>query len=214
MEGSDYQAMNLSNLLGQKLFPSIIFATTDKGIHLTFDDGPHPVATPNTLDILRKYGIHATFFLLGQNVQRFPDLTRQISFEGHQIGNHSFSHDSLLFKRQKDVRLEIFRTEAILETTIGKHSKGFRPPYGHFNLSTLNTIREFGLKCVLWNADSKDYKADPIEKIEARIMPNLSSGSILLFHNNERTERSLPLHLPILLDLMLEKGFIFNKLPI
>ena len=91
--------MRLDIQILKKLFPSILFNKSEN-VHLTFDDGPHPVATPIILQELANRNIRATFFLLGQNVQKFPDLARQIQAQGHQIGNHSFSHTNLLFQKK------------------------------------------------------------------------------------------------------------------
>ena len=198
----------------QKLFPSVLFSTNYRGIHLTFDDGPHPIATPQTLEILRKRDIHATFFLLGKNVERHPEIAQKINAEGHQIGNHSYSHNTMFFKKKSWVQKEIQQTEEILESTVGKHSCGFRPPYGYFDFTTLKVIAESGLKCILWSADSKDWKSGTSASIEHRVLRRMQNGSILLFHNNQHTEDRLHIYLPTILDTLLGNGFIFNTLPL
>ena len=198
----------------QQLFPSVLFSTDKKEIYLTFDDGPRPIATPSVLNILRKRNIRATFFLVGQNVREYPDFARQIKSEGHQIGNHSYSHANLLFKKKSFVTKEIIQTKEILEATVGEHSPFFRPPYGYFSFSTLNVIKETGLTCVLWSIDSKDFRAGASAKIERRITEHTANGDILLFHDNEITAQTLHTYLPNLLDTLLGEGFIFNTLPL
>jgi peptidoglycan/xylan/chitin deacetylase (PgdA/CDA1 family) len=198
----------------KKLFPSVLFNTMDESVHLTFDDGPHPIATPLILQELKGHNIRATFFLLGQNVQKFPDLVHQIHADGHQIGNHSFTHTNLLFENKAFLRDEILRTREILETTIGVHSRCFRPPYGYFDWMTLKVLRELGLTCVLWNVDSKDYKLNSVAEILHRVIPKTTNGSILLFHDNNNISPRVQTYLPILLDTLISKGFNFKTLPI
>jgi peptidoglycan-N-acetylglucosamine deacetylase len=198
----------------KRLFPSVLFNTKNESIHLTFDDGPHPIATTLILQELKTLNIKATFFLLGQNAQKFPDLVRQIHAEGHQIANHSFTHKSLLFKNKTFLRDEILRTKEILETIIGTHSKYFRPPYGYFNWTTLDVLRKLELTCTLWDVDSKDYKLNSVTNISDRVIPNTSNGSILLFHDNNNTSAKVQTYLPALLDTLLNKGFNIKTLPL
>jgi len=196
----------------QLFFPSVLLGTTAAGIHLTFDDGPHPTATPAILNILRERDIRATFFLLGQNVQQYPDIARQIATEGHDIGNHSYSHTNLFFKDEAFIRKEIIQTEEILESNVGKRTRYFRPPYGYFNITILNVLKEIGSTCVLWGIDSKDYKLNNKFEIERRVLPYTSNGSVLLFHDNKDTAQKLHTYLPNLLDTLLEKKFVFKLL--
>jgi peptidoglycan/xylan/chitin deacetylase (PgdA/CDA1 family) len=198
----------------KKIFPSILFSIVGESIHLTFDDGPHPVATPLILQKLKELNIRATFFLLGQNVQKFPDLVQQIHNDGHQIGNHTFTHTNLLFKNKIFLRDEILRTKEVLEMTIGTHSHFFRPPYGYFDWTTLRVLRELDLTCVLWSIDSKDYELNSVSYISNRVMQNTANGSILLFHDNIETSQRVQTYLPILLDILLRKGFNFKTLQI
>jgi peptidoglycan/xylan/chitin deacetylase (PgdA/CDA1 family) len=196
----------------QLLFPSVLYTTTAAGIHLTFDDGPHPIATPAVLNILRERNIRATFFFLGQNVQQYPDIARQVVAEGHDIGNHSYTHANLFFKDKAFMRKEIIQTEEILESTLSKRTKYFRPPYGYFNLTILNVLKEIGSTCVLWNIDSKDYRLTRQSDIERRVLPHATNGSIFLFHDNKATSQKLHTYLPFLLDALLGKEFIFKLL--
>ncbi len=194
------------------LFPSVIVTTTAAGVHLTFDDGPHPTATPAVLSILRERKIPATFFFLGQNVQQYPDIAKQVVSEGHQIGNHSFTHSNLFFKDKSFIQKQISQTEDILELKLGIRTRLFRPPYGYFNLTLLNLIEEFGSACILWNIDSKDYRLKKRSDIEHRVLNKISNGSILLFHDNNYTAHRLHTYLPGLLDKLLEKKFVFKPL--
>jgi peptidoglycan/xylan/chitin deacetylase (PgdA/CDA1 family) len=212
MEGTYNSAMRCDGQILKLLFPSVLFSTTAAGIHLTFDDGPHPTATPAILNILRERNIRATFFFLGQNVQQYPDIARHAATEGHHIGNHSFTHTNLFFKDKAFIRKEIIQTEEILESTLGKRTKYFRPPYGYFNLTILNVLKEIGSTCVLWNIDSKDYRLTRQLDIERRVLPHATNGSIFLFHDNKATAQKLHTYLPFLLDILLGKEFVFKPL--
>jgi peptidoglycan-N-acetylglucosamine deacetylase len=197
----------------QLLFPSVLFTTTVSGIHLTFDDGPHPVATPAVLKILKARDIRSTFFLLGQNVRQYPEIAQQIVAEGHQIGNHSYTHTNLFFKNEQFVQKEIIRTEEVFASILGKHSQYFRPPYGYFNIKILNLLKKRGSTCVLWCANSKDFSPKKHSGIERRIVRQTGNGSILLFHDNMHTAQTVTNYLPKILDTLLAKRFVFKELP-
>ncbi len=193
------------------IFPSVLIKTTSDGIHITFDDGPHPAATPAVLNILRERNISATFFFLGRNAQQYPDIAKQVVLEGHQIGNHSYLHTNLFFKNKSLVKEQIIQTEEILESNLGRRTRFFRPPYGYLNLTILNLLKEIGYKCVLWNIDSKDYRSNK-QEIEKRIPDRILNGSILLFHDNHHTAMKLHTYLPDILDKLIEKKYIFKTL--
>lgn len=197
----------------KRFVPSVLCNTKDENIHLTFDDGPHPITTPLVLRELRAHNIQATFFLLGQNALKYPDLVRKIHADGHQIANHSFQHTNLIFKNKAIVRDEIQRTKEVLETIIGTHSRYFRPPYGYFDWRTLKVLREYGLTCVLWDVDSRDYRLHSTADIVTRVQRNTTNGSILLFHDNDLTSGKTKSYLPALLDYLMNKKFTFKTLP-
>jgi peptidoglycan-N-acetylglucosamine deacetylase len=205
--------MRLDIQLLRKIFPSILFSTAEN-IHLTIDDGPHPVATPFFLKELKKRNIRATFFLLGCHVQKFPDIVRMIHADGHQIGNHSYSHSNLLLKNKQFVKNEILQTRELLESIIGSHSIYFRPPFGYFSMSTLNVLRKLNLTCTLWSVDSKDYTSKSPAAISKRIIHSAENGSIILLHDNDLASEKAQSYLPSVLDSLLRKGFKFNTLPI
>jgi peptidoglycan/xylan/chitin deacetylase (PgdA/CDA1 family) len=203
----DYQFLQI-------LFPIIISKTNVNGIHLTFDDGPNPNATPQVLNFLRERNILAHFFVIGENAQKYPDIVRKIKDEGHLIGNHTNSHTCLLFKSYNFVQREILLAEEAIENAIGKRSKFFRPPYGYFDWTTIKAARKHGYSFTLWSSDSKDYRIDSPEKIKHRIISQTINGAILLFHDNYLTEARISYYLPKVLDSLLEKGFIFLPLPL
>lgn len=198
----------------QSLYPFVICRTTSQGIHLTFDDGPHPIATPEILNILRERKIQATFFVTGKNAEKHPAILQQIKSEGHGIGNHLYTHTCLLFKGREFIRKEILHTEEILRKTIDMRPNLFRPPFGYFNWSMIHTVHELGLRCVLWSFDSKDFQSHKLHDLEHRTLQQTKNGTILLFHDNEYTAHTLHLYLRQTLDSLLREGFNFTPLPL
>jgi peptidoglycan/xylan/chitin deacetylase (PgdA/CDA1 family) len=194
--------------------PSIVLRTASESVHLTFDDGPHPVATPKVLDVLRERKLKATFFLLGRNCRKHPDLVRRIIAEGHSIGNHSYDHACLSFKGLDYVCSEIQKTEEAIGEITGNGTHFFRPPYGCFNWRIAGAAEELNLICVLWDTDSKDFRKGSPESVRRRILRQYRKGSILLFHDNELTADRIESYLPQALDFLLQKGTTFTPLPL
>ena len=158
-------------------------------IHLTFDDGPHPVNTPKLLDELKQAGILATFFVLGKNLNALgQEIIQRAASEGHQIGNHTYSHPHLTESTEDQIREEISRTEQL----IGDANRGvklFRPPYGEHNRLVDQVARELGYSMVLWNVDSRDwdpgYQDSWVEHALEQIVAQ--EESIMLAHDNQTT---------------------------
>jgi peptidoglycan/xylan/chitin deacetylase (PgdA/CDA1 family) len=196
----------------ERLFPSILCRTRSGGIHLTFDDGPHPQATSVVLDILKQYGVHATFFLCGENVRKYPDLTRRIVEEGHEAENHGYTHRNYFWCRSAIVRDELLKTsDAIMRCT---HStpKYFRPPFGCFRMTTLKCAEQCSLQTVLWSLDSKDYQYREQTFERSFAGRAVRNGDILLLHDNELTSESVGDTLRLLLDSLLEHHYNFSLL--
>ncbi|SDE87599.1 polysaccharide deacetylase family sporulation protein PdaB [Fontibacillus panacisegetis] len=153
-----------------------------KQIALTFDDVPDPRFTPKVLEILRKQGVKATFFVVGSRAQKHPDLLRQIHQNGHLIGNHSYSHPQFKNRSVKQFQNEIQRTEKIIQRTIGYRPKLIRPPYGEINEGQVKWAKLNGYKIINWNVDSLDWKGLGKEKVKANILNAVGPGSIVLQH--------------------------------
>jgi peptidoglycan-N-acetylglucosamine deacetylase len=126
-------------------------------VYLTFDDGPHPRHTANILDALADRGVHATFFVLGVNVQHAGTaILRRARAEGHWIGNHGFSHQDLTAISESQMRQEIMRTESLISEVLGP-GKVFRPPYGAWNATVDRAIEELGYRKILWDVEARDW---------------------------------------------------------
>ena len=138
-------------------------------VALTYDDGPSARNTEPLLDVLAQHSVHATFFLIGNHVRRYPDIARRIAAEGHTIGNHTEMHPDLARKSADRVHAEIVRTQEILADTLGMTPRVFRPPYGSRRPSVLRAARALGLTPVLWNITARDWEPIGTERILKRI---------------------------------------------
>ena len=139
-------------------------------IILTFDDGPHPRTTPRILEILKRRNIKAIFFVLGLQAEKYPQLLRKISEDGHEIGNHTYNHKNLAQLSEADARQQIDRTSKIVERITGKKPRFLRPPYGASNRQLLKICKSENLSLLLWTIDPRDWRY----KNETVILRNLN----------------------------------------
>jgi peptidoglycan/xylan/chitin deacetylase (PgdA/CDA1 family) len=158
---------------------------TSSAVALTFDDGPDPEHTPRLLDLLKEHGARATFFVVGQNVERYPGLVRRMIDEGHAVGHHSFSHADPRQISAGQLRDEVRRTQDLLVRLVGKPSYLFRPPHGKVTVRKLWSLWWAGQTVVLWNVDSKDYACGSSDELVDWFTDlRLHGGDILLMHDN------------------------------
>ncbi len=159
---------------------------TSKIIALTFDDGPHPMTLP-VLELLDKYQAKATFFCIGKQIEKHPDIFQKTIKKGHTVGNHSYSHSNNFgFLSSTRVKSELVQTDALIEKYIGKKPTFFRPPFGVTNLhikKALNTTKHYTIG---WSIRSFDTKIQYEEKILNRIKKRLKPGSIILLHDTSQ----------------------------
>jgi peptidoglycan/xylan/chitin deacetylase (PgdA/CDA1 family) len=165
------------------------------GVALTFDDGPDPEFTPQVLDVLRRYGARATFFLVGQRADRHPELVRRIAAEGHAIGNHTYSHVHCRELELPALIRQLERTDAALERALGGLPDSlppFRPPFGELRPLQALYLAAAGRTLVFWNQDVCDYRGAPASDIAA-VGPKLSPGDVVLLHDRfPATVQALP----------------------
>lgn len=156
-----------------------------KRVYLTFDDGPNPEVTPRILDILKMNDVRATFYLIGQRVEKEMDLVRRMHDDGHELGNHSYSHvnfQTLSFEEQKQ---QIEKGDEILAAIDGRESHSFRPPWGKFSIGMLRIMSSRAQPIGYWSYDSMDYLREGPDSIVGRFESNpLVGGEILLFHDD------------------------------
>jgi len=204
----------LARSLGPALFPSVLWHTEEHKLHITFDDGPHPEATPIALEVLQKRKIRATFFLVGSRVAQYPQLAKTIAQEGHAVGNHTLTHPNLFLKPRPQQTYEIVEADKIIAEAVGSRPAFFRPPYGYFDLITLDIAERTNHKVVLWDVDSRDFEVSSPTSITANVTKKARAGAILLFHDNDATGRKLRGVLDPIFDRLEERGFDFSPLPV
>ena len=186
-----------------------------KRISLTFDDGPSEQFSPHVLDILGEHRVPATFFVCGKNVEEHPDLLRRIVAEGHEVGNHSYSHPYFFFKSRRRMAEEIDRTQAIIEKVVGFRPNIFRPPFGARWFGLVPTLLERGMLLIQWSATGYDWKKDAAAITQAALR-ELRPGAIILLHDGRETRPAAQIDrsptttaLPSLIAGARREGYIF-----
>lgn len=176
-------------------------------IAMTFDDGPSQKLTPKLLDLLAARHIKATFFVLGQNVAEFPEITARAAKEGHEIASHSWSHPELTRMSDEAVRSQLKRTDDAIKDAIGKRPTLMRPPYGSLSARQKRWIhQEFGYDIILWDVDPYDWKRPGPITVCNRILRETRAGSIVLSHDiHPGTIEAMP----STFDQLEAKGFKF-----
>ena len=176
-------------------------------IALTFDDGPDRKLTPRLLDLLAQHHIHATFFVVGENAAQYPDILQRAVREGHEIGNHSWSHPNFAKMSEESVRSQVKRTEEAIEDATGARPTLLRPPYGSITARQKRWLHEdMGYEIILWDVDPLDWKNPGPSVVTNRILKETRAGSIVLSHDiHAQTIEAMP---QTLRELE-EKGFKF-----
>ena len=189
-----------------------------KVVALTFDDGPNPDATPRILDTLREKGVRATFFVLGSHAERWPELVRRISHEGHQIGNHGYFHRKLQFKSpfyvSRDIRLGI----RAIRRAGAPAPRYFRAPHGFRSPWTTPIASSYGERTVGWSLGVWDSDRPGVDEIVRRTLEGVEPGSIVLLHdgdgyNPDGDRMQTAAALPLIIDRLKEQGYEFATLP-
>jgi peptidoglycan-N-acetylglucosamine deacetylase len=176
-------------------------------IAMTFDDGPSKTLTPRLLDILAAHHIKATFFVIGENAADHPEILKRAVAEGHEIGNHSWSHPNLGKMSDEAVRRELRRTDDTISAAIGARPTLFRPPYGSITTRQKHWIHdEFGYRIITWDVDPLDWKRPGASVVCNRILKETRAGSIVLSHDiHPGTIEAMP----ATFDQLQAKGFKF-----
>ncbi|MDH7445400.1 polysaccharide deacetylase family protein [Aquimarina sp. 2201CG14-23] len=198
------------------LFPNYVwdfYAKKERKIYLTFDDGPIPIITEFVLNQLEQYNAKATFFCIGENIKKHPEIFKKIITAGHAIGNHTMNH----LKARKNNTTTYIENVAHCDKEIKQHTdcknKLFRPPYGQLSKSKLTTLRKLGYQIILWDVLSKDWDKDTSnEECASNVINNSKSGSIIVFHDSIKASENLKFALPKVLAYFTEKGYIFDKI--
>ncbi len=181
----------------------------NKNVYITFDDGPNAVYHPIILDILKKYKIPATFFLVGENAKRFPEMTNRTIDEGYTIGNHSLTHAFLPKLTHQQIDQEIKTASEILQTFTNKPIALFRPPYGGVNQYIRQDAKTYSLKLVLWDVDPRDWSEPDTQTLIDRVISHVHNGSDVLMHSNHLVTIKA---LPKIIETLQSEGYSFLTL--
>jgi peptidoglycan/xylan/chitin deacetylase (PgdA/CDA1 family) len=179
----------------------------DKVLYLTFDDGPHPVATPFVLDELRRHGARATFFCIGKNVREQPLIYRRILEDGHRVGNHTQNHLNGWKSSDADYVHDIGQAARYIDSSL------FRPPYGRISAFQASLLRKppFQYDIIMWDVLSADFdRSLSPEKCARNVIRHARPGSIIVFHDSEKAYPRLKVALPAVLAHFGEKGYRFE----
>jgi peptidoglycan-N-acetylglucosamine deacetylase len=199
--------------IAKKIFPSYIWSlpAEDNAVYLTFDDGPHPTITPWVLNQLKEFDAKATFFCIGHNIEKYPDVYKNIINEGHAVGNHTYHHSNGWKTDDKKYIDDVSKAAQIIKSNL------FRPPYGRIKNSQSKKIAD-ALQTskghiIMWDVLSADF--DPSfspEKCLHHVLDNVVSGSIIVFHDSEKAFDNLKYVLPKTLQSLKEAGFNFKRI--
>ncbi|ASS76026.1 hypothetical protein CIG75_14345 [Tumebacillus algifaecis] len=174
-----------------------------KRVAITFDDGPHPKNTLKILDLLDQYDAKASFFMLGNRVDFYPEIARKVAEKGHEIGNHTWNHKDLSRINLEEGILEVEKTNAIIQKTTGKAATVFRPPYGAVNEKVQTATNS---PAVLWTIDTLDWKSHNPDEILGIVKANVRDGSIILMHDIHDTSVEA---VALILNYLKSEGYDF-----
>lgn len=194
----------------RRIFPSFVWKMPAEGnsIYLTFDDGPTPEITPWVLDQLKAYNAKATFFCIGDRIDKSPELFKRLIDEGHTIGNHTYNHYNA-WKTDPKVYMENFEAcEVAIEKIIPQGSRLFRPPYAKIRRNQRKELIKSGKRIIMWDVLSADFdqRISP-QQCTDNVVRNLEPGSIVIFHDSVKASKNLYAALPETLAYIAKKGW-------
>ena len=170
---------------GMKKVVKLEVKSTDKLIMLTFDDGPGE-HTERLLKAMKKNGYHGTFFMVGCQLTKRPAVAKKMVKNGNELGIHSWNHDAYAKLSTSAVEADVKRTRKLIKDCTGKKSVLVRPPYGSYNESTIQALKNTGCACIMWNTDIEDYKFFDAGKVEHNILTRVHPGAVLLVHDSHK----------------------------
>ena len=189
-------------------YPSLLWEMPkgEKKIYITFDDGPHPTITPQVLEILKKFNAKATFFCIGNNVNKYKDIFELIKKDGHAVGSHSFNHERGWMTKTKDYVASVKKADALIQSPL------FRPPHGRIKFSQIRNLKK-DFEIVAWTVISYDWdKSLTPDDCFNNVIKNAGDGSIVVFHDSEKAVDNMIPALTKVLEYYTERGFAFEKL--
>lgn len=199
-----YNIKSLPVFNQNKELPIYSVGTEEKKASITIDAAWGDEFTVNILDTLDEYDVKATFFLVEFWAEDYPHQVKEIHKRGHEIGNHSSTHPDFTTLSKEEMTQEITTTDEKITELTGVKPSVFRPPYGAYNNSVIETLRNLDYYTIQWDIDSLDWKELGVEPVVDRVIKNVKNGSIILFHNNAKYIKE---YLPIILDRLTEDGY-------
>jgi peptidoglycan/xylan/chitin deacetylase (PgdA/CDA1 family) len=181
-------------------------------IALTFDDGPNPVFTPQILHILDDYGVKATFFCLGEEAQKYPELVQQIQQAGDAVGVHGWDHTALTKLSPDEVDQQLRSTSDVIQQATGTAPTVFRPPYGSTDQTVVDVASTLGLTQVLWSVDTEDWQRPGTEAIVNAALMHAHAGGVILMHDGGGDRSETVAALPQIITALQQRGFTFVTL--
>jgi peptidoglycan-N-acetylglucosamine deacetylase len=198
--------------IAKKIFSSYVWClpAEDNAVYLTFDDGPHPTITPWVLEQLKEYNAKATFFCIGNNIEKYPDVYQKILDEGHAVGNHTYHHLNGWKTDDKKYIEDVSQAGRIIKSNL------FRPPYGRIKNSQAKKINDAlettKARIIMWDVLSADFDSSfSPDQCLNHVLENVSAGSILVFHDSEKAYDNLRFALPQTIRALKEE-FIFKRI--
>ncbi len=193
----------------QRQLPIYAVQTEEKRIAISFDAAWGNEDTQQLIDILARYDVPATFFLVGQWVDRYPESVKALADAGHSVQNHSDTHPKLTELSADGIAAEVNACSDKIEQITGTRPTLIRPPYGDYNDTVVNTIRSLGMEPIQWDVDSLDWKELSAPEITKRVLDNVQPGSIVLFHN---AALHTPEALPGIIEALQAQGYTLCKI--
>jgi polysaccharide deacetylase family sporulation protein PdaB len=185
--------------------------TDKRWIALTFDDGPDPVETVKILDLLSRYKAKATFFIIGKQAEKHPEIINREVLEGHELANHTYSHRSMSRLSNHDLEIEIKKAENVIFSATNQHPRLFRPPGGYYTNRIVKKVNELGYTVVMWTwyQDSRDWSKPGVNKIVDTVLSHAHPGDIVLFHDRISGKSQTCEALEIILQKLQKDGYQF-----
>lgn len=198
-------------LLYRILYPQSVWrlkVPDQKTVYLTFDDGPIPEITPWVLNVLSKYNVKATFFCVGDNVRKYRYIYDQLLDQGHKTGNHTFHHMQGWLNTPKKFLKDTLEADELIKSNL------FRPPHGHMIFPQPRLLKQSGYKIIMWDVVTRDYsKYMNPEQVFENVKQYTRDGSVIVFHDSLKAEKSLRYALPLSIEWLLEQGYTFELIP-
>jgi peptidoglycan/xylan/chitin deacetylase (PgdA/CDA1 family) len=197
------------------LFPAFTWRikTEQKEVYLTFDDGPIPSLTKEILDILNQYSIKATFFCVGENIDKHPEIFKQVINQGHTVGNHTYNHLKAWKVSQNSYIENLLKAEKTIEKYAENRTKLFRPPYGQFTYKLYKSVIALGYQVIMWDILTKDYSPRlNIKRAYEQCVNQTDKGSIVVFHDNMKARNNALNLLPMYINKLMSEGYQFKTL--